>query len=64
MEYAITFLVVVLGFLVGDFLNIQIKAAIERKQERDASNVHEILMALNKEFNSKFNRDKDSFINH
>jgi hypothetical protein len=60
MNYTITFLIVVLGFLVGDFLNIQIKAAIERKQERDASNVHEILMALNKEFNSKFTEDKES----
>ena len=64
MNYTITFLIVVLGFLVGDFLNIQIKLAIERKQERDASNVQEILMALNKEFNSTFNRDKDSFIKH
>jgi|TARA_R110002073_G_scaffold23935_5_gene81194 hypothetical protein len=60
MNYTITFLIVVLGFLVGDFLNIQIKAAIERKQERDASNVHEILMALNKEFNSKFTEDKEN----
>tara|TARA_R110000822_G_scaffold227738_2_gene360333 strand:+ start:448 stop:630 length:183 start_codon:yes stop_codon:yes gene_type:complete len=60
MNYTITFLIVVLGFLVGDFLNIQIKAAIDRKQERDASNVHDILMALNKEFNSKFTEDKES----
>ena len=60
MNYTITFLIVVLGFLVGDFLNIQIKAAIERKQERDASNVHEILMALNKEFNSKFTEEKEN----
>jgi hypothetical protein len=60
MNYTITFLIVVLGFLVGDFLNVQIKAAIERKQERDASNVHEILMALNKEFNSKFTEDKEN----
>jgi hypothetical protein len=60
MNYTITFLIVVLGFLVGDFLNIQIKAAIDRKQERDASNVHDILMALNKEFNSKFTEDKEN----
>ena len=60
MNYTITFLIVVLGFLVGDFLNIQIKLAIERKQERDASNVHEILMALNKEFNSKFTEEKEN----
>tara|TARA_R110000737_G_scaffold23076_2_gene41752 strand:- start:870 stop:1064 length:195 start_codon:yes stop_codon:yes gene_type:complete len=64
MNYTITFLIVVLGFLVGDFLNIQIKLAIARKQERDASNVQEILMALNKEFNSKFTKGKDSFIKH
>ena len=60
MNYTITFLIVVLGFVVGDFINIQIKAAIERKQERDASNVHEILMALNKEFNSKFTEEKEN----
>lgn len=60
MNYTIIFLIVVLGFLVGDFLNIQIKAAIDRKQERDASNVHDILMALNKEFNSKFTEDKEN----
>lgn len=64
MNYAITFLIVVLGFVVGDFINLQIKAAIRRKQEENASNVQAILTALNDEFNSKFNKDKDSFIKH
>tara|TARA_R110002050_G_scaffold54651_6_gene123466 strand:+ start:4628 stop:4822 length:195 start_codon:yes stop_codon:yes gene_type:complete len=64
MEYAITFLVVVLGYVVGDFINLQIKGAIRRKQEENASNVQAILTALNKEFNSKFNGDKNSFTKH
>ena len=64
MTHVITFLVVVLGYVVGDFINLQIKAAIRRREERNASNVQAILTALNKEFNAKFNRDKDSFIKH
>ena len=60
MNYTITFLIVVLGFLVGDFLNIQIKAAIKRKEEKNASDVQAILTALNKEFNSKFTEDKEN----
>ena len=54
MTHAITFLVVVLGYVVGDFINLQIKTAVRRKQERNANNVQEILTALNKQFNSNF----------
>ena len=64
MTHVITFLVVVLGYVVGDFINLQIKAAIRRKQEETASNVQAILTALNDEFNSKFHKEKDSFIKH
>jgi hypothetical protein len=60
MEYAITFLVVVLGYVVGDFINIQIKEAIRRKEEENASNIQAILTALNKDFNSKFTEEKES----
>ena len=59
MDHAITFLVVVLGYVVGDFINIQIKEAIRRKEEENASNIQAILNALNKDFNSKFTQEKN-----
>ena len=54
MTHAITFLVVVLGYVVGDFINLQIKKAVRRNEERKAENIQDILTSLNKQFNSKF----------
>jgi len=64
MEQIITFLIVVFGFLVGDFLKSVIKDTVQRKKEKEARDVEKILHALNDEFNKKFKRGNDTFINH